>query len=118
MPGQYGFPRRERLVRKKDFLRIYGEGRKYVGREFVCYVVRQPGQGRKIGFTVSRKVGSAVVRNRVKRYLREVYRHCRPQFADNAQVVIVARPTSAALSYAGCRDVVRELLCKGDVLIG
>lgn len=116
MPGLYKFPQRERLHRKGDFLKVYREGEKQVGRAFVCYVVRQEGQGRKIGFAVPRKVGGAIVRNRVKRYLREAYRSQRPELVDDVFMVVVARPASAQLTYDECREAVRHLFREGKVL--
>lgn len=118
VPGQYTLPRRERLTRKQEFLRAYQEGTKRVGRAFVCYLVRGDGQGSKLGCVVSRKVGGAVVRNRVKRYIREVYRTHRSSLESGVQVVIVARPESATLDYRQCEESIRRLFRKGDELGG
>jgi ribonuclease P protein component len=63
------------------------------------------GRGR-MGVTVSRKVGGAVVRNRVKRWLRECYRRRRTDFPTEVDVVVVARPAAAA---AGQANICREL---------
>jgi ribonuclease P protein component len=112
MPGAQGFPRSERLTRRSDYLRVYETGRKRVGRAFICYTARQAGQSRKVGFAVSRKVGSAVVRNRVKRYLREIYRQNKESLPADAHVVVVARPASAELDYEGTEAALRRLLCK------
>ncbi|MDQ1255709.1 MAG: ribonuclease protein component [Candidatus Hydrogenedentes bacterium] len=93
---------------------MYREGRKWVGREFVFYVARGDGQGRKIGYVVSRKVGGAVVRNRIKRYIREIYRTHRSDLAPDAHIVLVARPSSAALDYRQCEHSIRRLFRQGD----
>ncbi len=113
MPGQYAFPREERLTRRADYLRAYRRGEKRVGRAFVVYGLRQPGQGRKFGFAVSRKTGNAVTRNRIKRYLREFYRTHRTQLPDDLVLVIVARPAAAALRFSECREALRRLLTEG-----
>jgi ribonuclease P protein component len=114
--GKYAFPRQERLRTRREYLRVYGEGAKWVGPAFICYVARGEGQDRKFGFAVSQKVGKAVVRNRVKRYLREIYRTHRPYLAGDAQLVIVARAPSAKLDFHQSRDAVRRLFRKGGVL--
>lgn len=116
MPGQEKFPRSERLTRRQDFLDLYRSGDKYVGREFICYTAREEGIGRKFGVAVSRKVGGAVTRNRVKRYIREVYRTSRQHMSDNLQMVVVARPAAATMSFHECHDAIGRLFRKGKVL--
>lgn len=118
MPGRQSFPRSERLTLKRDFERIHKQGIRVSGNAFVCYAVRLPGQGRKLGCAISRKVGAAVVRNRVKRYIREMYRTHRAEIADDVQMVIVAKPDSATLDYHDCERALRQLLQKGLFLNG
>jgi ribonuclease P protein component len=118
VPGQHVFPRSERLTRRQEYLQVYQQGEKQVGPQFICYTLRQAGQGRKIGFAVSRKVGGAVTRNRMKRYLREIYRTARPEMADGMCAVIVARPASVELDYQQCEQAVRRLLRAGGLLNG
>jgi ribonuclease P protein component len=63
------------------------------------------GSGR-IGVTVSRKVGVAVVRNRVKRWIRECFRRRRSEFPRHVDMVVVARPAAAAAGHAVvCREL-------------
>jgi ribonuclease P protein component len=118
VPGQNKFPRRERLTRKSEYLDVYRNGEKQVGRAFICYTVRRQGQGRKLGISVSRKVGNAVVRNRLKRYVREIYRTHRTLLAEDAHIVLVARPAAVAFDYAACEEAIRKLLRKGGLLSG
>jgi ribonuclease P protein component len=56
------------------------------------------GPVRRIGITASRKVGGAVARNRVKRAIREWFRHSRENLPADVDVVVIARPGAAALS--------------------
>ena len=112
------FPRRERLTRRSDFLHAYKEGKRWTSGPFVCYVVRQTGQGRKLGCAVSRKVGRAVVRNRVKRYIREVYRKHRSLLIDDIHLVVVAQATSGQAGCNECAAAMQRIFQKGDVLRG
>ena len=116
VPGLYQFPKEERLTRRREYADVYERGEKVVGRAFVCYQVRRDGQGRKFGVTVSRKVGKAVTRNRIKRYLREIYRTNRPHLKPDICLVVVARPTSAAMSFGQCREAMGTLLRQGMML--
>lgn len=116
MPGRQTFPRSERLTSPRDYRDVFDSGRKAVGDAFVCYVVRREGQGRKLGMAVSRKVGGAVTRNRVKRYIREVYRTTRDRLNDDAYIVVVARPRAAALSFDESERALLEVFRRGGAI--
>ena len=118
MPGPQAFPRHERLTRKQDFEAAFRTGRRSVGPAFICYVVRRESQGRKFGFAVSRKVGTAVVRNRVKRYLREFFRTHRAGIDDDTHIVVVARPAAAEADFDECVRAMRRLLGEVKVFHG
>jgi len=111
------FPKRERLTRRREYADVFEHGRKRVGPEFISFTVQRDGQGRKFGFAVSRKVGKAVVRNRVKRYLREIYRAHRACLSDDIHLVLVARPRAAELDFHQCTEAVRRLLDEGGLLL-
>jgi len=93
------FSRAQRILRRAEYDRIFRQGRRRASASFVCHILVRPGEGCKLGLAVSRKVGSAVIRNRVKRYIRETYRKVRGRLTGDTHVVIVARPGAAALTY-------------------
>ncbi len=64
----------ERLCKRKDFLRAYREGDRVHSESFVLYIRPTTKETHRFGLTVSRRIGRATVRNRVKRVLREVFR--------------------------------------------
>ena len=70
---QFGYPQGMRLRKRKDYTACYAGGRKYHTAHFIVFV-EQTGSARKTGMAVSRRVGGAVVRNRMKRLLREFFR--------------------------------------------
>jgi ribonuclease P protein component len=118
VPGQYSFSRAERLTHKSEYKQVFEHGEKSVGRYFVCYWLRRESPGSKLGMAVSRKVGKAVVRNRIKRYIREFYRTNRPDFSINADLVIVARPECSRLCYLESMAALRRTLQRGGVMHG
>jgi ribonuclease P protein component len=75
-PGKRSkFPRGVRLLRHADFERVYKQGRRHFAAHLtVFYLARQKAEGVRVGFTVSKVLGGAVVRNRMKRRLREAVR--------------------------------------------
>lgn len=68
------FSKKERLLKRPDFLRLSAAGNKFHTAHFIFVWSRGASVITRLGVTVSRKVGNAVVRNRIKRALREYYR--------------------------------------------
>ena len=71
---KFTFPKKNRIKSKAGFQLVYTTGRSVVDSLSVLYVLPLDAEGPKIGFAVGKKIGNAVVRNRVKRMMREVFR--------------------------------------------
>lgn len=78
---------------------MYGKGKSAVTPYLVVYVKRTGRPGNRLGVTVSNKIGKAVVRNRVRRRLREIYRLHEGAFCRGLDLVIVARGKSVQAEY-------------------
>ena len=113
---QEGLARRDRLRARSCFLAAQRRGRRIPGRNLVVYALTRPEQERKerarIGITVSKKVGNAVVRNRVKRWLRESYRRLASSAPGGTDLVFIARPATAQSSYQRTAAELSELLVR------
>ncbi|WP_346380637.1 ribonuclease P protein component [Acidithiobacillus sp.] len=91
------FTREDRLRQKVAIQRTLKQGRKKVFPELVIYALRNELPHPRLGLAVSRKVGNAVVRNRIKRRLREAFRQ-QPVRTRGRDVMVVARPSARQLS--------------------
>ena len=84
-----GFPRSGRLLRHSDFDRVYKQGRRQFSSHMTVFYLRQAEGGARIGFTVGKVLGGAVVRNRIKRRLREAVRQRRSALAGIGAVDVL-----------------------------
>ncbi|MDE2802600.1 MAG: ribonuclease P protein component [Chloroflexota bacterium] len=106
-------PRRHRLTRKASFDAVFARGSRWTGKLVTIRTFPNGLDAYRLGLAVSKAVGNAVVRNRVKRRLREIVRGA--GVAPGYDVVVVARPSAADSSFAGLRADVMGLLRRAGV---
>ena len=109
MPHSGRFERADRVVSPRDYRRLRRNVRRFTSKNFAVSVAPRQvmisgarhgdrtvaNEGRRLGITVSRRVGNAVVRNRVKRSIREWFRQFRSSLDQNIDIVVVARGGAA-----------------------
>jgi ribonuclease P protein component len=112
-----GRSRRRRLSRSAEFERVYRQGRSKANRFLVLYAFPREADaddGPRLGLSVSRRVGGAVDRTRVKRILREAFWQEAERLPNGSDYVVVARPEAKGLAEregtAGVRRVLGELV--------
>jgi len=110
--------KRRRLSRSAEFERVYRQGRSKGNRYLVLYafpraedaVPAEREDGPRLGLSVSRRVGGAVERNRVKRVLREAFWAEAERLPDTSDYVVVARPDARELAERDGADGMRAAL--------
>jgi ribonuclease P protein component len=108
--------KRERLRARKDFVSVYRKGRAWVSQFLVLRALPNDLPHHRCGFVVSKRVGKAVVRNRLKRRLREGLRPLAVQ--PGWDVIFLARPLAARASYHELREAIANLLSRARLLDG
>jgi ribonuclease P protein component len=111
--------KRRRLSRSAEFERVYRQGRSKGNRHLVLYAFPradgdEPGRddGPRLGLSVSRRVGGAVERNRVKRVLREAFWAEAERLPATSDYVVVARPDARELAEREGTDGMRRSLAE------
>ena len=96
---ELGFSRKERLRRRREFLETYAKGDKVQGTYLVLFFSENGLQHHRLGVTVSRRIGSSAVRNRVKRRLREIFRSSKAMTLPYCDLVVNAKRRATQVSY-------------------
>lgn len=104
----------ERLTRNADFQEVHKKGLSYLDHLLVMRAMPNGRPTSRFGFSVSRRVGNAVVRNRVKRRLRESVRAEQPR--PGWDVVFIARVPAASARFAAMHESMHRLLEKARLL--
>jgi ribonuclease P protein component len=112
-------PRRRRLSRSAEFERVYRQGRSKGNRYLVLYAFPREDEaserdeaGPRLGLSVSRRIGGAVERNRVKRVLREAFWAEAQRLPTGSDYVVVARPDARDLAERDGADGMRTVLAE------
>ena len=99
-----------------EFRRIYRKGKSAVSPALVMYCQRNRQGKSRLGITVSTKLGGAVVRNRVRRQLREIYRLNKADMLPGYDVILVARVKAVRTPYRKLDSIYRHLAAELDLL--
>lgn len=87
------------IRKNQDFQEIYHSGKSFANRQLVMYVKKTERPGNRIGISVSKKVGNSVVRHRLTRILREVFRLHDNTLKKGLDIVVVVRATAKEADY-------------------
>ena len=107
------FPRRYRLGENRNYRFVYRRGRSVPSRDLV--LVHLKGRDLKIGFSVSGKVGNAVTRNRLRRWMREDVRRLRARMKCG-KYIFVARPSMKDISHESLTREIKSVLERARLL--
>ena len=111
------FPKTQRLTRTSDFDRVKEAGHPERGKFIVLAALAGQNSGVvRAGFITSGRLGSAVVRNRVRRRLREIVRKHQHDLREDFWIVVIARPDASKASYRALEDEWLRLAKRASIL--
>jgi len=103
------------LKKNKEYRRIYNKGKSAADRFIVLYFLTNNTELCRFGFTVSKKVGNAVVRNRIRRLFKEVCRLNIEKFPRGFDFILLARNSTAGCGYRQVEESLLKLLKYIDI---
>lgn len=103
------------IKENSDFRRLYYRGKSVVRKSVAVYYRKNRFSFNRLGLTVSPKIGKAVVRNAVRRRLKENYRLLQG-LSEGYDIVIVARKRASAASFDEIKKDLESALCEGGLL--
>src|SRR5215472_17355812 len=116
--GSFSFPKARRLTYRSEFERVKREGITQRGKLLILSVMPVENSGPwRAGFITSGRLGGAVVRNRVRRCLREIVRRHQYELRQGVWFVIIARHEAATASYGTLQDEWLRLARRASILL-
>ncbi|MCP3763094.1 ribonuclease P protein component [Domibacillus sp. A3M-37] len=108
-----------RIKKNDDFQTVFSKGKSFANRQFVVYMYKkEQNVPFRIGLSVSKKLGNAVVRNRIKRYIRQSFTELKADIKPGYDFIVIARKPAADLSCAEVKGSLIHVLKLARALQG
>jgi len=108
----FSFEKTDRIVKRAEFKKLWKSGKRIYGDCFFIHYVKNDQENSRLGVTVSKRVGCAVVRNRIKRLIREFFRLHRAVFNDTVDMNVIAKAGAGELSNQKLRRALGKSFLK------
>lgn len=106
-----------RIKKNIEFQQVFKKGKSFANRQFVVYVLKKEEQQNfRIGLSVSKKIGNAVKRNEIKRYLRQSFHELEEQISNGNDYVIIARKPASEMNFHEINKSLQHVLKVAKVL--
>jgi ribonuclease P protein component len=117
LSGAYIFVEKTyRLAKREDFNKVYRYGKSMANHQFVLYYLPQSKLEQfRLGISVSKKVGNAVVRNRLRRMIKEIVRLKKENMTPHYDYVLIARKPAAEMEYADMEKSILHVIRKASL---
>jgi ribonuclease P protein component len=107
-----------RIKKNEDFQEVFKKGKSFANRQFVLYYLEKEDQTHfRIGLSVGKKIGNAVTRNQVKRYLRQAFLELENEIKQSYDYIVIARTPAKDLNFFQVKASLMHLFRKKKLLI-
>lgn len=106
-----------RIKKNEEFQQVFHKGESFANRQFVIYILQKDNQDYfRIGLSVSKKIGNAVMRNQIKRYIRQSFLEMKDDLLTERDYVVIARKPAAQMDFHEVKSSLAHVLRKGKVV--
>lgn len=106
-----------RIKKNAEFQEVFKKGKSVANRQFVVYALKKTDQDNfRFGLSVSKKIGNAVVRNQIKRYLRQTLLELQDYIHKDIELIIIARKPAATMQFAEIKSSMIHVLKLAKVI--
>ena len=103
--------KRQRIKKNEEFQKVFKKGKSFANRQFVVYCLKKENQTAfRIGLSVGKKIGKAVTRNQIKRYIRQTFLELKDNVRQDMDYVIIARNPAATLDFHETKKSLEHVL--------
>jgi len=106
-----------RIKKNEEFQQVFHKGESFANRQFVIYILdKQEQDFFRIGLSVSKKIGNAVIRNQIKRYIRQAFLELNEDILAGKDYVIIARKPAADMTFKEVKSSLMHVLKKSGAM--
>ncbi|MCP3032229.1 ribonuclease P protein component [Halobacillus sp. A1] len=105
-----------RIKKNKEFQKVFQHGQSFANRQLVLYYLKKDQSHFRIGLSVSKKIGHAVMRNQIKRYLRQAFHELEENIKPEYDLVVIARKPTHQMDFHEIKSSLTHVLYKSKLL--
>ncbi len=103
--------KRQRIKKNEDFQKVFKRGKSFANRQFVVYcLAKEEQEAFRVGLSVGKKIGNAVMRVQIKRYIRQTFLELKDDLRNDMDYVIIARIPAAKLDFHETKKSLEHIL--------